>query len=281
MVEKKAFKMCDELDVRNKSELKGFFEDEEQVFFSGIVDKINKYKVIQERIIIITNKYLYNISPTEGLLKSIAHRLMPKMSLKRKISTKKLSGATMSVHPMSNEFIIHVEGEYDYRYDGVGKRDQIITSICHAYFAAGGDLFSLYLKNKKDLAEYHTTDDDWKVKNIKRPSRGKIIVTSPLLDKGLKFIIENKANFMSQEDNDQLNLGRQSEKIGKSTESFEPPRNMTDTSLAIEPTFLREKPIRSIDDIPMTTSGVMPKRIPSNQEERDPMSQVLYPKEKK
>jgi len=254
----------DELDVRGRTDTKSFLQESEQVLFSGLVQKINKYKVSQERILVITNRYLYNIVPKDNMVSSIAQWFSPTSALKRKISTSKISEITVSIHPLSEQFIIHVEGEYDYRYSGAGKRDKIIESIIHAHFEAGKPMFALYLKEAEDLAAFHTTDDDFKAKIIKRPSLGKVLVTPQLLEKGLDYIIEKRDTFMMK-GNTEGDLNKvQSEIREKRAETFGSYNGPVMHSVALGGTnFDREKPIHTIDDIPLCESGVIPRHNPN------------------
>jgi hypothetical protein len=43
------------------------------------------------------------------------YNLLPLLEMKRKIPINKLIGITLSRHPTSDEFVIHVSGEHDYR----------------------------------------------------------------------------------------------------------------------------------------------------------------------
>jgi len=259
------FSKYDEIDVRNRPESKSFLQEDEEVLFSGVVQKINKHKVSQKRILVITNKYLYNIVPNNDLLKSITHWIAPSSALKRKINVSKINEITLSTHPLSEQFIIHVEGEYDYRYAGVGKRDKILEAIMHAYFSQGNSLFSIYLKESEDLAAFHTTDDDFKAKIIKRPSLGKVIVTPQLLQKGLDYIIDKKDAFMMKGTDIDLNKV-QSEIREKRAETFGSYHGPVMQSEVIYGTgFDREKQINTIEDIPLCESGVIPRKIVQKQ----------------
>jgi len=57
----------------------------------------------QERLLLLTNLNLYNIKNTE---------------IKRTIDVKKIKALTMSSKEGTNDFVIHVTAEYDYRYEG-------------------------------------------------------------------------------------------------------------------------------------------------------------------
>ena len=91
----------DELGFAKEPKITNLFETDEYLIFSSIIDKYNWLNWKQKRNIVITNKYIYNLKNT---------------SLKRKIRIKDTDGITLSSHPSSNEFVIHVSTEYDYLY---------------------------------------------------------------------------------------------------------------------------------------------------------------------
>lgn len=64
----------------------------------------------------VTNTHVYNLSKT---------------SLKRKINIAKIAGITYS--QSSDEFVLHVPEEYDYRYSSDNRRDIIIYLILESY----------------------------------------------------------------------------------------------------------------------------------------------------
>ena len=51
------------------------------------------------------------------------------LEINRKIDLFKVDGVTVSQDPTSAEFIIHVSGEYDYRYQSPTLRDFIALTI--------------------------------------------------------------------------------------------------------------------------------------------------------
>lgn len=76
-----------------------------------MVTKFNDEKKKQERVLLITNKYIYNIK-----LRSI---IWNSAVVRRKILISKLAGITIS--RMGFEFVIHVYDDYDYRYMSLEK----------------------------------------------------------------------------------------------------------------------------------------------------------------
>jgi len=91
----------DYLSLEGNPEFKRLLEPGEFLLYSNGLVKFNKYGWSQKRNIVITNKYIYNLN---GL------------KVRRKISLSKVIATTLSTHIKSQEFIIHVKEEHDYRY---------------------------------------------------------------------------------------------------------------------------------------------------------------------
>ena len=73
------------------------------VQYSDIVIKVNRRDRPQERVLLITNRAIYNLMPTNY------------RRCKRRIPLDLIDSITISVHPQSNEFVVHIPSEYDYR----------------------------------------------------------------------------------------------------------------------------------------------------------------------
>lgn len=86
----------DELDIKNKPELRNLLEVDEKILFSGNLPKINKHANSQERILIVTSKNIYNIAPDNNILSKLSFFLAPQTSVKRKIPIDKVWGITIS-----------------------------------------------------------------------------------------------------------------------------------------------------------------------------------------
>ena len=71
------------------------------MLFSDKVKKINMFGWNQERIILVTSEYLYNIKKTKP---------------KRKIPISLLGGVSKTVGANKAEFTVHVPTQYDYRF---------------------------------------------------------------------------------------------------------------------------------------------------------------------
>eukprot|EP01083_Nonionella_stella_P049214 131245_1 len=74
----------------------------ERVMFSAVVNKINRKGKSQKRVLIITDKAVYNVKPNKY------------KDLKRRVSLDSIQ--TMSASSSSGEFVIHIPSEYDYHF---------------------------------------------------------------------------------------------------------------------------------------------------------------------
>jgi len=82
----------------------------ENVHFSDFVIKINRKEKEQTRVMLITNKAVYNVLPNNY------------GKCKRRIDIEKLVAVTAS--KISDEFVIHIPDEYDYRFKS-NKKEKI------------------------------------------------------------------------------------------------------------------------------------------------------------
>ena len=131
-----------EYDFLNLSKnylIKSNITREEEIQFSDKIYKINKYNWKQERIIIITDKAIYNLK---------------KDTLKRRIDLKALIGITISKN--SEEFVLHCSHiDYDYHYTSP-RIKTIIEIISKNYEALFDEELKLYELTDKYLNEYVT-----------------------------------------------------------------------------------------------------------------------------
>ena len=82
---------------------------EEEVQFSDFIVKINPKGKPQERVLLITNRAVYNLLPTDY------------GKCKRRVDLSAIAGVTVAVK--SDEFVLHVPSEYDYRLMSLRKRE--------------------------------------------------------------------------------------------------------------------------------------------------------------
>jgi serum/glucocorticoid-regulated kinase 2 len=96
----------------------------ERVHFSDFVVKINRRDKPQERVILVTTKALYNLIPGDYT------------KCKRRIPLALIDSITVS--DVSDEFVVHVPGEYDYRLMSLRKQD-IVACLSDRYAALTGE----------------------------------------------------------------------------------------------------------------------------------------------
>lgn len=86
----------------------------EKIIFSDFVIKINKRGKKQTRTILVTDKAVYNLMPEKY------------NKCKRRVDIKSI--IAISVSTMSDEFVMHIPDEYDYRYNS-SKQEQVVECI--------------------------------------------------------------------------------------------------------------------------------------------------------
>jgi serum/glucocorticoid-regulated kinase 2 len=90
--------------------------------FSAVVEKINRKEKVQKRVLMITDQGVYNLLPSLALCK-------------RRIGLERV--AAMTVSSVSDEFVLHVPSEYDYRFSSALKQ-RIVEVLRSARFALIG-----------------------------------------------------------------------------------------------------------------------------------------------
>lgn len=114
----------DRLDMKGNKDCMKMLESQssltEMVVYSNNLKKINKRGVEQERILLITDRAVYN--------------LMPKNpgKCKRRIPIEDIGA--LSLATLSHEFVLHVPNEYDYRFKSLEK-DKIAKVLKRTYQA--------------------------------------------------------------------------------------------------------------------------------------------------
>lgn len=105
-----------------------------QVIFSDVVTKINRKDKPQERILVVTDKAVYNLNRAK--------------KCKRRIDITKVDAITVST--MSDEWAIHVTDEYDYRIS-CARKAEATECIVSSRFDATGDTVRVTLSSQLDL----------------------------------------------------------------------------------------------------------------------------------
>lgn len=112
----------------------------ETVLFSSVVTKINRKDKAQDRVLVVTNLAVYNMSKSKAV--------------KRRIELGRVEGITLST--TSDEFVIHCPSEYDYRLTAVHKREAI-ESIQQAKAALGQPDVTIQVNAQVQLKEVTVT----------------------------------------------------------------------------------------------------------------------------
>ncbi len=94
--------------------------------------------------------------------------------LKRAIPITSIGGLSKSLSKKSNEFVIHVPEQYDYRYQSE-HRDEIIQSLKMAYISLMKTNLPIYGIDAKDLKSFTTTEKD-KIKGKSRIPSDKFLM---------------------------------------------------------------------------------------------------------
>jgi serum/glucocorticoid-regulated kinase 2 len=173
----------DELHLGTEKGITKQFEADEKILISCMVHKFNKRMKRQERGLMISNKYIYNLSKT---------------TIKRKIAISKVTAITVS--KMSCEFVLHCPEEYDYRYSSAEKRDQLLEIITKAWLVITGKKIGLpyFYKDDLNLTNWTTTKAD-KKKNISRvPTDKPILLNEESFMKNKEGNDKQKANERSR-----------------------------------------------------------------------------------
>ena len=114
--------------------------------FSGKVRKFNKYGIRQERTLLVTLNMVYNLKDKE---------------VQRQIDIKTIKGLTKSISENQGEFVLHVEGSYDYRYRSE-YRNEIITIMKASYMTVCKKDLPIYGVKPKTLKDFTTSQNDVK-----------------------------------------------------------------------------------------------------------------------
>ena len=113
--------------------------------------KINHVNKKQERIILLTNKNLYNILPSETFMGLFSR-------IKRRIPYSNV--IAMTVSRFGSEFVVHVEKEHDYRFSSPNLKLKIVETLVECYCNFHKKKMALYYYDDLSLEQYTTTIND-------------------------------------------------------------------------------------------------------------------------
>jgi len=123
----------------------------ENIILSAKLVKINHVNKKQERILLLTDKNLYNLLPNESFLGLFSR-------IKRKISYKDVIGMTVS--RFGSEFAVHVEKEHDYRFSSPNLKLKIVETLVDIYCNFHKKKMALYYYDDLSLEQFTTTIND-------------------------------------------------------------------------------------------------------------------------
>ena len=169
-------KIIDSLKFTQDDDIKKLIQDE-KIYYSDLITKINHYGMNQERSIMLTNKALYN---------------MKKKTLKRKILYNEILGITYS--KLTFEFIVHGNNqEYDYAYISE-DRNIIICIIANLYESITGKPLKICEVEEKSLSNYITSKKDKKADSTKsKMDEQHLIDTKKFLDEHMGELIDDSS----------------------------------------------------------------------------------------
>lgn len=128
----------------------------EQVIFSVKLSKINKKEKNQDRVLLITNKAVYNLKPKDF------------RKYQRRIEIAKIWAITIST--ISDEIVLHVPEEYDYRYK-TDQKDMIAKIIKQLFKQIEGKEMTVN-RVEQDSLSYVTMTKSMKKSGSKRDIPG-------------------------------------------------------------------------------------------------------------
>ena len=175
-----SFKINDLLEWAEDKEILAQINNE-KIYFSDTITKVNHYGISQERSIILTDKALYNFK---------------KKTLRRKILYNDIKGITYS--KLTYEFVIHGnENEYDYEYLSP-ERDFIICLIAIFYQNSNFKSLKICEVQEKTLKNFVTGKKEKKKDNSNSKMDEKFIIdTTGYINQHIKEILPTGSNSSS------------------------------------------------------------------------------------
>jgi len=168
----------DFLGMKDNKEILGIIQPtgDTKVIFSELVKKVNLRNKIQERVLLMTDKAIYNLErfpkPKKGL----------NFSFKRRIDLNSISHISLSKYA-DNFFIIHIPTEYDYVYESP-KKTILLTLLNQEFKRVKGspldvkvlDSLQYTLKKKKGTKVITFAKDEQAHQAVVKPVKGNLTV---------------------------------------------------------------------------------------------------------
>lgn len=158
------FQKADFLQIQ--SELSNVLNSDEQVWFSDIARKINRFDISQERVLVVTNGSIYNFAKDKY------------RSFKRKIMLGDIRALVFST--CSEEMVIQVKNDYDYRYSFTHRAD-FCEIVGRLYEKERNQSLSMYLYDLLQLKNYAVSKVEFSKLNPEMKSRVRRFLQSSLL----------------------------------------------------------------------------------------------------
>jgi len=146
-----------------------------KIVFSEVVKKVNRRDKIQDRILLLTEKSIYNLirypKPKKGLF----------FEIKRRIPYESVTGVSVS-RLSDNFFVVHVPSEYDYVYESP-KKTVFITLFNNEYKNKVGHpiqvnvVESIQYKLKKGTKQIEFKKDEMQPQGQLKKGKGKLMVS--------------------------------------------------------------------------------------------------------
>lgn len=149
-------KDMDYWQLKKQSKITGDFDSDEILQLTADLKKINDYGKAQGRILLLTNKNVYNVAGKK---------------IKRKIKISDITAMSKNNVKTNLEFIIHVSSESDYRFkvESLKLRDEIFTVCKQNYASVTKKNLPVYGVAESDLKDYHTVKSDVKKGIVRIP----------------------------------------------------------------------------------------------------------------
>eukprot|EP01083_Nonionella_stella_P064611 168603_1 len=139
----------------------------ETVRFTSLVTKINRRDKEQTRELLITDKAIYNLKPGEH------------SKPKRRIDLKRI--AFMSLSQLSDEFVLHVLEEYDYRFKSP-KKNVIAETMKSIHKSRFGTSFKVVYKSEDVLKDFALTKKEAKLQTREERMRRRALLLEDVPD---------------------------------------------------------------------------------------------------
>lgn len=148
---------------RTSLQIRQIMEPDERVFYSCKIEKFNRYGFCQDRVLLITNKYIYTMSQGQF-----------NFNINRKASVLNIDGITASKDIKCDELIIHSKEDYDCRYRCGPSKINIKRVLSNILKASNVDVKVFEVPEKK-LSNYVTSKKDHQKGKYKRPAPAHIV----------------------------------------------------------------------------------------------------------